>query len=114
MSNVYLYRYTHPDGTAKEWAWGLLENGDIEVRWGSAGYLHQNQRYPYHQQGKILARAQAKCNKGYVFIGVRHLNASGRYDDHSIAASASSILRSPITPVFNFSMLDSEIPDGWF
>ena len=42
-----LFRFTHPDGTAKEWAiadWRPVPR--LEVRWGKAGQLVQNQTRP--------------------------------------------------------------------
>jgi hypothetical protein len=37
VSRFELYRYTHPDGGAKEWAWCSEPGVGIEVRRGRAG-----------------------------------------------------------------------------
>ena len=46
MKSYELYRFTHPDGTAKEWAWCDLGNGQAEIRWGAADQLRQSQVKP--------------------------------------------------------------------
>jgi hypothetical protein len=40
-----LFRFTHPDGSAKEWGYAAMgsDSGLYEVRWGKAGRLVQNQ-----------------------------------------------------------------------
>jgi len=59
-----LYRYAHPDGSAKEWAWG--EAGEtITVRWGRAGHLVRQAVYPRTRRQTVIQRASAKAAKGY-------------------------------------------------
>ena len=39
MKAFALYRYTHADGTAKEWGYSDLGNGLAEIRWGPENQL---------------------------------------------------------------------------
>jgi hypothetical protein len=69
-----LYRFTHPDGTAKEWAYSDLGNGQAEIRWGPRGQLRQSQVKPLRD---VWNRALQKVRKGYVKVGVVMLDAAG-------------------------------------
>jgi hypothetical protein len=72
MSVLYaLYRFTHADGSAKEWAWGQHPDGKIEVRFGKAGRLGSCAMYPASDYGMIAERARSKEHKGYVYVGQR-------------------------------------------
>ena len=72
-----LFRFTHPDGSAKEWGYAEMGTGSglFEVRWGKAGQLVQNQigltRAIVHQ------RRTEKMNKGYQPVGRRLINTQG-------------------------------------
>ena len=46
MNRFELYRFLHPDGRAKEWAYRELGNGDAEIRWGPQRHLRQAQIKP--------------------------------------------------------------------
>jgi hypothetical protein len=74
MKSYELYRFTHPDGTAKEWAWCDLGNGQAEIRWGPADQLRQSQVKPVHVARE---RAAEKLRKGYAFVGSLLLNEQG-------------------------------------
>ena len=69
MSGFELYRYTHLDGTAKDWAWCEHPGTGMEVRWGRAGRLVQKATYPVAKRRTVLERALAKQRKGYCFVG---------------------------------------------
>jgi hypothetical protein len=77
VSDFELYRYTHSDGTAKEWAW-CIQAGGIEVRWGRAGRLVQQARYPLSRRTEIEERSRAKERKGYRYVGRFGIDADGR------------------------------------
>ena len=66
-ATVYaLYRYTFPDGHAKEWALGERADGHLEVRWGHAGRLVQQEQYPAARRTDLAHRVATKVRKGYV------------------------------------------------
>ena len=69
VSAFELYRYTHPDGSAKDWAWREQPGVGMEVRWGRAGRLVQKASYPPSQRRAIIERALAKQREGYRFVG---------------------------------------------
>ena len=91
MSGFELYRYTHADGTAKDWAWCEHPGQGMEVRWGRAGRLVQKATYPAGQRRMVMERALAKQRKGYCFLGWCRIDAAGRPVD----------LRRPETPSLN-------------
>jgi len=72
-----LFRFTHPDGSAKEWGYAAMGSGSglYEVRWGKAGRLVHN------QLGLTLATIQQrrteKMKKGYQPVGRRLINPAG-------------------------------------
>lgn len=78
MSDFELYRYSHSDGTAKEWAWREEPGVGMEVRWGRAGRLVQQATYPLDQRRQVMQRALAKQRKGYRFVGWCRIDPSGR------------------------------------
>jgi hypothetical protein len=69
-----LYRYTHPDGTAKEWAYADLGTGQAEIRWGPANQLRNSQIKPLRE---AWDRALQKVRKGYVKVGLVMLDDQG-------------------------------------
>ncbi|MGB0713211.1 MAG: hypothetical protein ACPGUC_06595 [Gammaproteobacteria bacterium] len=93
MSGFELYRYTHSDGTAKDWAWCEHPSVGMEVRWGRAGRLVQKATYPVAKRRMVMERALAKQRKGYRFLGWCKIDASGQPVD----------LRRPSTPRLNGS-----------
>jgi len=78
VSAFELYRYTHSDGTAKEWAWREEAGTGMEVRWGREGSLVQRATYPLGQRRQVMQRALAKQRKGYRFVGWCRIDPSGR------------------------------------
>jgi len=72
MSELFaLYRYTHEDGSAKDWAWGQQPDGTVEVRYGKAGRLRSGAVYPASDYLMIAERARSKERKGYQYVGQR-------------------------------------------
>jgi hypothetical protein len=69
-----LYRFTHADGTAKEWGYSDLGNGTAEIRWGPEGQLRGSQLKPLRE---AQGRAADKLRKGYRHIGTNWLDDSG-------------------------------------
>jgi hypothetical protein len=69
-----LYRFTHPDSTAKDWAYRDLGDGTAEIRWGPASQLRQSQLKPLRE---ARARAQEKLRKGYQDVGTVWLDSQG-------------------------------------
>jgi hypothetical protein len=78
VSDFELYRYTHPDGSAKEWAWREQPGVGMEVRWGRAGRLVQKAVYPPNRRREVIERALAKQRKGYRFVGWCRIDEAGR------------------------------------
>ena len=74
MRTFQLYRFTHTDGTAKDWAYCDLGNGLAEIRWGPANQLRQSQVKLMHEAER---RAQAKLRKGYAYVCNITLDANG-------------------------------------
>ena len=91
VSGFELYRYTHSDGTAKDWAWCEHPDAGMEVRWGRSGKLVQKATYPPAKRRMVMERALAKQRKGYCFVGWCRIDAAGRPVD----------LRRPSTPSAN-------------
>jgi hypothetical protein len=114
-ATVYaLYRYTFPDGHAKEWALGERADGHLEVRWGHAGRLVQCEVYPVARRADLMRRVAAKTRKGYVAVGRVGIDDAGR----PVAAidpppRASLRPRSPV-PRIDLSALDTGAADYWF
>ena len=79
MNAFELYRFTHDDGSAKEWGYRDLGNGVAEIRWGPANQLRQFQEKPLP-----LARARSleKSSKGYRYVGTVSLKADGSHSTH--------------------------------
>ena len=88
MSGFELYRFTHSDGTAKDWAWCEHPGVGLEVRWGRSGRLLQKATYPASKRRMVMERALAKQRKGYCFLGWCRIDSAGRPVD----------LRRPSTP----------------
>ena len=88
VSGFELYRYTHSDGTAKDWAWYEHPGVGMEVRWGRTGSLMQKATYPPGKRRMVMERALAKQRKGYRFLGWCRIDAAGQPVD----------LRRPSTP----------------
>ena len=74
MRAFEVYRYTNPDGTAKEWAYSDLGHGQAEVRWGPANALTRSQFKPLPV---AVERAREKVRKGYQHLGTVTLNMYG-------------------------------------
>ena len=74
MNAFRLYRFTHADGTAKEWAYRDLGDGTAEIRWGPASRLRQAQVKP---SAVARARAKEKLRKGYQDVGTVWLDRHG-------------------------------------
>lgn len=114
-ATVYaLYRYTFPDGHAKEWALGERADGHLEVRWGHAGRLVQREQYPAARRADLARRVAAKIRKGYVAVGRVGIDDAGRPaaaidPPHHVSPR----LRSPI-PHIDLSALDTGAADYWF
>jgi hypothetical protein len=75
MRTFELYRFTHADGTAKDWAYAEVGEGRAEIRWGPQNQLRQSQIKPLHEAWE---RASQKVRKGYVKVGLVDLDATGQ------------------------------------
>ena len=75
-----LYRYSHSDGTAKEWAIYVgSDNQEIEVRFGKAGQLSQQRLIDSTDpNAEADRRINEKINKGYRFVGHVGIDHQGR------------------------------------
>ena len=123
MSDFELYRYTHSDGTAKEWAWREQPGVGMEVRWGRAGRLVQQAAFPLDQRRQVMQRALAKQRKGYRFVGWCRIDPSGRpvdlrgpavgpHEAHTVTPPrpASTLP----APVIDLSQVETGREDYWF
>ena len=118
MSGLAHYRYTHADGSAKEWAWCREADG-IAVRWGRAGRLVQQARYPLTQQTEIEERARAKERKGYRYVGRFRIDADGRPVPVTAHACATNTRipkprSKPTVPPIDLSLVQTGGEDYWF
>jgi hypothetical protein len=116
VSAFLLYRYTHPDGSAKEWAWGAV--GDtIMVRRGRAGQLVQQAVYPLTQRHAVIQRAPAKVAKGYRAIGEMRIDAQGRpvpVTGNPGERKPARTVGRPATPLLDLARVDTAGGDFWF
>ncbi len=125
MSDFELYRYSHSDGTAKEWAWREEPSVGMEVRWGRAGSLVQKATYPLNQRRQVMQRALAKQRKGYRFVGWCRIDPSGRpvdlrgpavFPPEARAATPAPLRPTSTTPVpgIDLSQVETGREDYWF
>jgi len=125
VSDFELYRYSHSDGTAKEWAWREEAGVGMEVRWGREGSLVQKATYPLNQRRQVMQRALAKQRKGYRFVGWCRIDPSGRPVDlrgrangpHRERAATPAPPRpasTPPVPGIDLSQVDTGREDYWF
>ncbi|WP_295457830.1 hypothetical protein [uncultured Thiodictyon sp.] len=93
-----LFRFTHPDGSAKEWGYAEMGTGSglFEVRWGKAGQLVQSQ--PGLTRAIIHQRRTEKMNKGYQPVGRRLINTEGEVRHLPRIQSASEHQPAPPPP----------------
>ena len=99
MRAFELYRFTHPDGSAKEWAYSDLGNGTAEIRWGPEDQLRGFQEKPVREaQGRVAE----KLRKGYRFVGTVWL------DEHGSRVSVPPARPTPKTPVDIAALLGGE------
>jgi hypothetical protein len=125
VSDFELHRYTHTDGSAKEWAWREEPGVHMEVRWGRAGRLVQKATYPLDQRRQVMQRALAKQRKGYRFVGWCRIDPSGRPVDllgpavvpHEARAATPAPPRptsTPPAPGIDLSQVETGREDYWF
>jgi len=123
VSTFELYRYTHADGTAKEWAWREETGVGMEVRWGREGSLVQQATYPTSKRRMVMQRALAKQRKGYRFVGWCRIDPSGRpvdlrgpavgpHEAHTIMPPQPA--STPPVPGIDLSEVDTGREDYWF
>ncbi|MEA1048395.1 hypothetical protein U5801_00970 [Lamprobacter modestohalophilus] len=93
MKTFEMYRFTHPDGSSKEWGYCDLQNGQAIVRWGPANALT---REHYCTAAKARQKARGKLRKGYVYIGHVALNDHG-FRPLSTAESSPDSTATPAT-----------------
>jgi hypothetical protein len=118
VSEFELYRYTHADGTAKEWAWCIHADG-IEVRWGRASQLVQQAVYPVSRRAEIEERARAKERKGYRYLGRFGIDADGRpvaanTQTNRPSRSTPKPTMKPDVPPIDLSQVETGAEDYWF
>ena len=117
-----LYRFTHADGSAKDWAWRRLPTGGAEVAWGRLGQPAQRRVYGPRDAARIAQRAHAKERKGYVVLGDAVLRRGALMPlpraPFSQAPSrplpATAPAHAPSTPAVDLSRLLAEQDDFWF
>jgi hypothetical protein len=125
VSGFELYRYTHSDGTAKDWAWCEHPGVGMEVRWGRAGRLVQKMTYPPAKRRMVMERALAKQRKGYRFVGWCEIDTFGRPVDlrrpstpsvthHADRRTTPKQLSPPSIPLPDLSKIETGTDDYWF
>jgi hypothetical protein len=125
VSGFELYRYTHADGTAKDWAWCEHPGIGMEVRWGRAGRLVQKATYPTSQRRRVIERALAKQRKGYCFLGWCRIDAAGRplalrrpatpaVNAHADRRTTPKPPSPPLVPLPDLSQIETGTDDYWF
>lgn len=78
MAEFELYRYTHADGSSKDWAIRLNGDGSFTTRWGRTGSrLPQDNTKPLRHPDEVHHLKQAKRRKGYELIGRVEIDNSG-------------------------------------
>jgi len=118
VSGFELYRYTHADGSAKEWAWCIQADG-IAVRWGRSGRLVQQARYPLTRRAEIEERARAKERKGYRYLGRYGIDVEGRpvavtTQTTRPSRSTPKPTRKSNVPPIDLSKVETGSEDYWF
>jgi hypothetical protein len=126
MGAFHLFRFTHPDGRAKDWAWRIIQDetsvGFVEVRWGTQGRLSGMQRLSLKTTSidDLKRRETAKCRKGYVLISLAaELDERGRLLREMPRAATPTKTHKPgpsalSPPVMDLSGIHSDIPSDWF
>jgi hypothetical protein len=85
MSAFDLYRFTHPDGSSKDWAIRRNADGSLTTRWGPTGPVLPQAST---RRGDKLRLEREKQRKGYGWIGEVAIEADGRVrSTESIAAT---------------------------
>ena len=78
MAEFELYRYTHADGSSKDWAIRLNGDGSFTTRWGRTGSrLPQDKIKPLRHPDEVHHLKQAKRRKGYELIGRVEIDNAG-------------------------------------
>lgn len=75
MARFELYRYTHPDGSAKDWAVRRNDDGSLTTRWGPTGPVLPQAST---RRGDKLRLVRSKEHKGYMPIGEVEIDTQGR------------------------------------
>ena len=105
------YRYTFPDGRAKDWAIRVNPDGTYTTRWGPAdrlsGTMTRAERYP----GEVAALTRSKLRKGYVLLDRRDLDGRTRLTPRS-APRPTGARSSPLG--VDLSRVDTGRDDFWF
>ena len=103
------YRYTFPDGRAKDWAIRTNPDGTFTTRWGVADRLAAEGTRAERFPGEAELIARSKLRKGYVLLDRVPIDPDGR-----IAGPATARLRRAQCPPIDFSRLDTGSDDFWF
>jgi predicted DNA-binding WGR domain protein len=78
MAEFELYRYTHADGSSKDWAIRLNGDGSFTTRWGKTGSrLPQDKTKALRQPDEVHHLKQTKQRKGYELIGRVEIDHAG-------------------------------------
>ena len=127
MTGVFeLYRFHHPAGRAKDWAWRRDPEGTLTVRWGPAGHLAQHKTYPGNAARRLERTLHDKRRKGYRWMGEQRLDPQGRLldpqgvwpnrvtPDPPAPAPAPRTTTQDPRPVLDLSRIETAIADDWF
>lgn len=114
MSGAFrIYRYHHPDGRAKDWAWREDPGRTLTVRWGPAGRLAQCKTYPASALARVGQTLQQKLRKGYVLVGEQALDDQGQRLEPA-PESTPGIPGVESEPAIDLSRIETGVEDGWF
>jgi hypothetical protein len=105
------YRFTHPDGRAKDWAIRTNPDGTCTTRWGPAdrltGMMTRAERYP----GEVAALTRRKLRKGYVLLDRVELDGRARLTPRSAPRPTGTRSNAPRV---DLSRVDTGRDDFWF
>jgi hypothetical protein len=95
MSAFTLYRYTHPDGSSKDWAVRRNDDGTLTTRWGPTGpVLPQTST----RRGDLIRLEREKERKGYQWVGPVEIDDDGRVRPMGSDPRAGTAPPSPAEP----------------
>ncbi|MDO9104706.1 MAG: hypothetical protein Q7U57_07065 [Methylovulum sp.] len=88
-----LYRFTHSDGTTKDWAVRANRDGSYTSRWGKTGTRLQSKTF--QNMLPMQDHIREKTNKGYKLIGMVFIDDDGKVSRVPPASSSKPMGKAP-------------------